>query len=403
MKNKEPKKLNLKIIENIFSIIFIVILLFLAICNLIVFLKSDHEDFVAFAFTKDNVKTVEKTFNDNFIGHQKWIDLYGGTQLLQQKNEINNFEVVKDLDGFLHRPISKKSNLKLNDYADNLELIHNYSKSNNIPFLYIQAPSDFIKNKTKMPLGMEYQVYQANDNIDRFLEILHSKDIPYLDVRDCIENMPLEDIFFKTDHHWTMPIAFKTFQTSIEILNAEYNLKLDSKNFYRNLSNYNIKIFPNSLLGSRGIRTGSLYVSKDSLHIYEPKFETYLTNRYFVENVEEWSKTGNFNQVFIDQDILNDPNYLNKYNAYMFGSLNENRINNHTADSKLHCLLISDSFSRPLVPYYALCFEETVWLDPRRGRFNDNYRAYTENFQPDCIIVLFNGNELFMEFPWVTE
>ena len=186
--------------------------------------------------------------------------------------------------------------------------------------------------------------------------------------------------------------SFRTFQETISILNSEYELNIDSECYYRSQDNYEVISYPNSFLGSYGILTGDIYTEKDHIQIYQPIFNTHFIHKYYEKDIEKWSKKGEFHQVFIDDEILQNTNYLNKYNAYMFNSACESHVINIMNENNLRCLIISDSFSRPLVPYYSLCFSELAWIDPQQGRYDKNCKEFIDNFQPDCIIVLFNGN-----------
>lgn len=39
----------------------------------------------------------------------------------------------------------------------------------------------------------------------------------------------------------------------------------------------------------------------------------------------------------------------------------------------------------------SLCFKETRYLDPQKGRFEDNYLEYIEEYTPDIVIVMYDA------------
>ena len=94
-------------------------------------------------------------------------------------------------------------------------------------------------------------------------------------------------------------------------------------------------------------------------------------------------------------NLITDKEYNNKYSAYTFDGYIENRIYNMNADNELKVLLISDSFSRPMVTFFSLCFYETRYLDPQEGRYTDSYVEYIDEYQPDVVVMMFSGDGTF--------
>ena len=93
--------------------------------------------------------------------------------------------------------------------------------------------------------------------------------------------------------------------------------------------------------------------------------------------------------------LLNDETYLNKYNSHAYGAYNENRVKNEKSNNNLKALIIADSFARPQLGLYSLCFKETRYLDPQEGRYTDSYVEYIDRYQPDVVILMFPGDGTF--------
>lgn len=384
------------IIDKAFALTFVFGLFTAAICTYWYFLPDVKQSVTLSPLNKEMIAQIESVFNADIVHRKHWINIYGGAQRVFLKNEVNDFEVIKDKNGFLHIPAEKIENDVLSEYANNLQYFYDLCRNKNIPFLYIAAPAEVMEDKTVMPSGISDF---GNVNIDRFLRMLEDREIPYLDTRPLLDEMPLEDIFYRTDHHWALPASIKTLTETIRILNEDYNMELDSEFILQNTENYICKVYENSFLGSRGIKVGELYAGKDTFRVLVPKFETNLENRYFVNSELMWTKTGSFWDTMIDEDILNDTSYYNKYNVFMFASSCENRIVNHNADNDYRILVISDSFGRQLVPYLSLYVKQTRWLDPQPGRYSESYTDYIEEYNPDCVIVMFNGQSTYITIP----
>lgn len=334
-----------------------------------------------------NRDDLENIVNSKLALKNELIDIYGFSQRLMMKNEVGNFDVIKDKEGFLHRQYPEKSEEDLMEWALNLQELYNYSGGG---FLFVQAPSDYVVG-VKLPLGLQES---TNSEIDIFHSLLQDRDIPYVDGRNLIWKLDGKPAFYKTDHHWTIELCLLTFQDIVGQLNSRYGLNLDSDKKIRDMNNYKIEEYSNSFLGSAGIRTGKLYAGQDDFRIFVPKFKTDFEYEHYVGGELSKETKGSFSEAFIDKGKL-EKSYKNKYNAFMQGGYYENIIRNNLADNEKKLLLIGDSFSRPLSQYLSLCFKETRYLDPQEGRYNESYVKYMERYNPDVVLVVINGAGIY--------
>lgn len=194
-----------------------------------------------------------------------------------------------------------------------------------------------------------------------------------------------DEMFYYTDHHWTTETSFSAFQIIVESI-SEY---IESDVHYADIDEYEKMIIPNAFLGSYGIKVGKYYAGKDSFQVLIPKGDTLFKFESY-DNIGNLSmtKSGAWIDALMDQSILDNPNYNNKYNAWLNTQAVENRIINENVDNNTKILLISHSYGRPLAQYMALCFKEVRILDPQKGRFTGNYIEYIENFEPDIVLFL---------------
>ena len=98
-------------------------------------------------------------------------------------------------------------------------------------------------------------------------------------------------------------------------------------------------------------------------------------------------KSGDFQNAFLDFDMLDNPKYYNKYDAMLNGSYVETRIINKKVTSG-KVLVIADSYGRSSCMYTALNYHETRYLDPQEGRYNDNYLDYIKEYMPETVIIM---------------
>jgi hypothetical protein len=340
------------------------------------------------------ISKVNEEFEDGIAMRGVFITGFGLLQRIMDKHEVGNYDLIKDMNGYLvWKPRQKV--LDLDSRVENLAGIYEYAKDNDKGFLLIETPSPDLKGITKYPPGV---TSTDNLNIDMFLSKLSEKGIPYLDARELFGGLDVSELRYKTDHHWAMPLALKTFGATVDRLNNAYGYALDPDGVFADPDNYYVEEHPDSFLGSFGVRVGKYYAGMDDLDILLPKFETNLTLKKFLKNHEPNGEfTGDFREAFIDDDKL-APDHLNKYQAFLRNGYLENVIENHLNDNGLKCLFITDSFGRPFAQYLSLCFSETVYIDgSRESRYTGNMREYVESQDADVIICMVSGHAIWNE------
>ena len=156
------------------------------------------------------------------------------------------------------------------------------------------------------------------------------------------------------------------------------------------MNNYEPVSYNNSFLGSIGIKVGRFFAGKDDFVIYKPKFDTDIT---FVhkDKKKPFEYAGDFWETFVDQKMLEDSSYNNKYDANMHGAYVESIIHNNLAQNNYRGLLITHSYGRAMAQYMSLDYSELRYLDPQKGRYNDNILEYVREYKPDVVIYMYNN------------
>lgn len=342
---------------------------------------------------KTRILALEKTIDTSLRAKSMMIDLYGLTQRALLRAEVRG--VIKDRAGMLHMIDTIPSDEILLEYVENLSSLYEAIRKRNIPFLYVQAPSDILEGHTHLPYGFENI---SNGRIDLFLKMLAEHAIPVWDSREYFRSWPARDVFYATDHHWTTKASFSVAAQIVLELNRRYSLGIDSGGRVADKKNYRTLSYPRSFLGSRGIRVGKFYAGIDDFEYYEPLFSTELALQYVRDGSLIFDSKGNFRKALINTQCL-VPSYKNKYNTFLYAGTNEGRVTNFLKAKGKTCLIIGDSFMRSVVPYLSLCFQQTAFLDPQEGRYRKNYIDYIDAYQPDIVVVLFNGLTVYTDIP----
>lgn len=336
------------------------------------------------------VRNVDSIVNSNISFKNEFISGFGLYQKLIGKKTFDDFITVKDENGHLQQPTLELLDTKaLNAYSENLEELYLETKNKGIPFLYIQSDYQYVETKTNLPYDM---VDKKNDIINSFLSSISKKGIPLLDLRNSklIMDLNYDEMFYKTDHHWSIDYSFNAVTLILKEINNLYKIDIDKSEKVTNIENYEALILEDSFLGSLGIKIGPNYAGKDDFKVLIPKYDTDLNFYMYIDGKLEMERKGDFSNTMIDIEKLQSK-YVNKYNTFLYGGYDENIIINNLSSNKLKVLLISSSYGRQLTPYLSLAFKEVYYIDPQIDRFDRNVLEYIEEINPDMVLVLYGA------------
>jgi len=331
------------------------------------------------------IKGSEKLYNSQFPNKSFYIDLNSLFLKAINKHEMNG--VTRDHSNYLHViNINIPDTLTIEKDSQTILTLFKHARKNNIKFIFVQAPSKVINGKTLLPTGVRDF---TNKKYDIWRQIMVKNSVPVLDLRESLKG---NIDFYKTDHHWTTTTSMHAAESIIEALNTKYNTGITPYWADSNRPQYKKKVWQKSFLGSYGIKVGRFFYSgKDDFEMYVPTFKTNIEYTHYMNGKIEKKKIGTFEKAFLNYEILNDPNYKNKYNACLFGGYVENVILNHYAANNTKALLVTDSFGRSMSQYLSLYFKELRYLDPQKGRYNDSYIKYMDQYKPQIVIVMYNS------------
>lgn len=336
----------------------------------------------------EDVSTKQLTYHDSMLDINSFVLNKTGTEYVKKDSDV----VVKADNDYLAYGVSEMSDETLTKYADNISELYEYTKANNIPFLYVMTP--------QKGYGLEYPAGAYNfikDNCTTHLKNLEERGVPYLEIRQCMEDEGIseEEAFFITDHHWAPKTAIWATEKICSELDSRYGFDYDKSVF--DLSNYNVKTYEDWFLGSQGKKVGrfftDLYV--DDIDIITPKFDTSLIVSQPLKNE---SKTGTFEETLISKVRIEEKDHY-KYNAYVAytgGDYHIQTIENLNNTDGKDILVIRDSYAAASTPFLSLTAHNTHMLDLREmsGMYGDRVASvseYIEEMNPDYVIVMYYG------------
>lgn len=331
-------------------------------------------------YTKDKL---EKTFSTNMYKYEKlveWSYFY---------NKLFNYNLYSNSDGstiplgnnYFSKIFDRKN---LDEQINSLKDFSKYIENQNINFLYVQAPFKISNNENLSPIYRDY----TNEMIDTFLQCI-GDDVDYLDLREQmkIENGDSLNLFFKTDHHWLPETGLLATNIISEHLNNKYALNLQEENIKKDKFNYST--YKNIFLGSAGKKVSLANATTEDFTLITPKFDTKLHIKLEDLNMDN---VGNFEETLINFEEFKNENLYKKnlYSSYMYGDRSLIEIQNLYNNNNRKILLIKDSFSEVISPFLSLENEYLSIIDLRL--FSRNLKEYIKEYNPDCVIVLYNGS-----------
>lgn len=326
----------------------------------------------------------ESRFNDFLPGKDALVTLNGGVQRLLGRREVNQryrldngqmTYIIPELD---MEPIAQNTV----DFARALE-------ERDVPFLYVNLLFKIDETDKQLPPGVEDF---SNENADRFLAILRREGVDCLDLRELEKAEGLEhySLFFPTDHHWTPETGLWASSRIAAALEAR-DPSLAADLSCMELENYDQEVREGVFLGSHGRRVGEWYAGADDLSILTPRFETRL--RFSVPELE-LVREGSFAETMLFPEKLEETDRMHSaaYDVYTGGEYGLLRVENLLGGNGKRLLVLQDSFSLVVIPFFSLGYERVDYLDLRL--WDGDLLSYIDETEPDMVLVLYNPGAL---------
>ena len=239
-------------------------------------------------------------------------------------------------DGFLIEPFEKPGD----QFDKNMDYVKRFAAyAEGIQSYMLLAPTSIALYEDKLPLFA--QTASERDAFETAKEELASV-MDVIDVYDTLKSHNNEQIYFKTDHHWTMRGAYLAYRELAKALGIKPYEKDD----------FRIETVSENFFGTLHSKTNTIGIEPDKIEVYLPKFDTTQTVTY-----EDGRQS----------DSLYEWGYLEKKDKYsLFLDGNHALVTIKTGVSNGRKLaVVKDSYAHALIPFLANHFEEIHVLDLR--------------------------------------
>lgn len=313
------------------------------------------------------VAEVDESIIEEMYGRMEFIELYSYVQVLLDKREFNNFSFIKDEDGYLHyASFFKEDTDDVAEYARRVRRLQDVAQEKGAEVIFCVTPGKYVRGMTDFRTGMP--VNDPNNLVDELFFYLNRYGVETLDYRFYLPNdhMTIQEAFFRTDHHWTVPAAFEATRVLVEEMNRRFETDLDPQG-YLSYDRYRSVTYRHGMMGSMGRRTGANFCELEDFEALWPEFEMHCTRESIDSDGDVSYLEGLMQETIMDPDVLfrEGDIYSNAQYALYLNTISpyEKIVNLDNPDG-CRILAIRDSYFSPTLVFLTpLCSEiEAVWV-----------------------------------------
>lgn len=301
------------------------------------------------------MEDAEEYVSDQIVGRDFWVALKAWSERLSGKQENNGVYFGKE-DTLLNRvntPTQEELDKRL-AYVD--ALVGNVS----VPVYLGLIPSSSAVWSDRLPAGAP-----TADELSLIEEFYFNTGAQTLDMAGALLEHKAEDIYYRTDHHWTSLGAFYGANVLLEAMGLEP----------LNLSDYEKTTVTTEFYGTTFSTSGVRWVAPDSIDTYISGDGVKVTS-WFTGSPEE----GN---LYVDRYL----NEKDKYSYFLGGNQSLCVIETEHTDAP-KVLVIRDSYSDSLAPFLTERFSEIHLFDPRYNL--TSVKDYVAQNDIDQVVVLYS-------------
>ena len=321
--------------------------------------------------------SIEKLFEGRFIGKYEdykvdqfynrdfWINVKIKADKLLLKKESNGVYLGKD--DYLLEKFDKPNE---ENVSKNLKAINKFAqKYKNVKQYMLISPTAVNILSSNLPVAAP--VNNQQEYIDNYSKKLDS-NITFVDTYTTLLEHKKEDIFYRSDHHWTSLGAFYSYQKLADVMNLSV----------KDSDDYDIELVSNTFEGALASKSGYRTKQQDKVKVYIPKNED---DKVVVNYVEEQKKTA----TLYESDKLEEKD---KYQVFLGGNHPIVKIDTASTSGKT-LLIFKDSYANCFVPFLTSHFSKIILVDPRY--YYEDIDQLMKDEDVDEVLYLYNANTFF--------
>jgi len=317
----------------------------------------------------------EKDFTSAMSNQEDLINVNGNIlSYLKVRDYYKNDGIYVSENGYLIS--SYKYTSTDYEYTQTVEF-RDFLAENNINLLYVNEPTKYVDDSI-MASEFGVETY-SNRNMDTYLNRIREAGISTIDLRDNLEKEGKTswEMFYRTDHHWTVPAGLWAASIIAEGLNEHCGYNIDTTIY--NSDNFEYAQYNNCWLGEQGQKIGLSYIGTDDFVEVKPRFDTDFS--FVVGNeIVDGSFDNMINEDIYFIDLQSDKSWHYSYNF--------NHVYNNKVESG-RVLVIGDSFDHVMCPFLTLGVHEVDFIILRSCPDDFSVRQYILENEYDTVIIAY--------------
>lgn len=286
-------------------------------------------------FSLDSIKSgtfmddMEEFIIDQFPNRLAWIELKTMVELGLGKVDSNGVYITDS--GYYIEKFTELDEEQLNkNYEAVVQFAERMKKLKDIQVQFMLVPTASTILENKLPS------YHYDLNQIELINKLNNPAIQMVDVGEALLKHKDEEIFYRTDHHWTSKGAYYAYQAW-----KPNTLPLES---------YKHEVLSEDFLGTLYSKVKVMPKLKDRIDAY-----------YLSDNQEvEYNLSGIVSTSFYERQFLNKKD---KYSVFFNGNQGVTKIKGYGKEGKL--LIIKDSYANTFAQFAMTDYEEVHLIDLR--------------------------------------
>lgn len=308
----------------------------------------------------------ETYVNDQFVFRDMWIRLRGFTDVLVGKNKSNG--VYRGKSGYLIEDFTVPDT---QNYQETMNALKAFSERHpDVQKYMLLAPNAVNILEDKLP----FQAPVADQNlwIDKVFKETEEAGFQKIDVRESLKKHSKEDIYYRTDHHWTTKGAYYAYREAADILGITDTVRCE------------LMTVSNQFQGTLSAKSGYRMSEKEDLQVYYPEEGLKPS---VVTYVDEQKKTSSL----YNSDKLKE---RDKYGMFLNGNHALLKIETPSEANK-SIMILKDSYANCLIPFLTDYYRKIIVVDPRYYYENLDELMAVEDITE--VMILMNANSFFQD------
>lgn len=304
----------------------------------------------------------ESYFADQFPARSFWVGLNAYYSLDTGNNGANG--VYNCGNGYLiNKPVSTDNKLE-----KNVNAIVKFKNTIDVPVTVMFAPSTGYIADDVLPAV--HDKYNDDTYFEQISSTLNTNGISFVDLRKTFKDAYASgnQLYYKTDHHWTTLGAYTAYEKLCEQLNITPAPK----------ERFDIKTY-GGFYGTTYSTSGFWFTQPDSIQIWDNPENT---EKNIKVKISEGTDTDEFGSMYFYDHLKED----DKYPVFIDGNHALTEITNSNAKGGT-ILLVKDSFSHSLAPFLAENYSKIILVDMRYYKMSVS--QIVEQEKPEQVVFLY--------------